>query len=303
MPRPPENAAAATETPTRLSDRLFAWPQYLLPHHALSRTMLAATRLRAGWLKDLAIRLFIRHFGVEMHQAQQADYRAYPHFNAFFTRALRPEARPVAEGADALASPADATVSQLGPVRNGELFQAKGHSFTLESLLASRDHAELFRDGSFATLYLSPRDYHRVHMPVAGRLLDTTYVPGRLFSVNPATTRAVPGLFARNERVVSLFDTDHGPMALVLVGALFVGCMETVWQGVVTPPRGPRVLHTDYRGRSPAIELAKGQEMGRFNMGSTVIVLSARPVAWAPEIAPAAPVRMGQPLGRIRERG
>lgn len=303
MPRPPTDAAALTETPTRLSDRLFAWPQYLLPQHALSRIVLAATRLRAGWLKNLVIGLFIRHFGVDMSQAQQPDYRAYPHFNAFFTRALRNDARPVAPGPSDLASPADATISQLGAIRGGRIFQAKGHSFSLEALLASSEQAELFRAGSFATLYLSPRDYHRVHMPLAGRLLETTYIPGRLFSVNPATTRAVPELFARNERVVSLFETDHGPVALAMVGALFVGCMETIWQGVVTPPRGPRVVHTDYRSRSPAIELRKGEEMGRFNMGSTVIVLSSRPIDWHAGLGPATPQRMGQGLGRIVDTG
>lgn len=299
MPRPPESRAEATETPPRLTDRLFAWAQHLLPHHALSRLVLAATRLRAGWLKNVAIRLFIRHFKVDMQQAAQPDYRAYPHFNAFFTRALRPDARPIDAGTANLISPADATVSQLGAVQEGRIFQAKGHHYSAEALLASSEQAKLFHDGSFATLYLSPRDYHRVHMPFGGRLLATTYVPGRLFSVNPATTRAVPGLFARNERVVSLFETEQGPIAVVLVGALFVGCMETAWQGIITPPHGHRVLRTDYRGRTPAVALAKGEELGRFNMGSTVIVLTGHPLRWTPGLDPATPVRTGQLLGQF----
>lgn len=299
MPRPPQNPAALSSQTARAGDRLFARIQRLLPQHALSRVVLAITRLRAGPLKDLAIRVFVRHFRIDMSQAREPDIRAYPHFNAFFTRALRPEVRPVASGRGVLASPADATISQLGRIERGQVFQAKGHTFGVDSLLGAPGAGERFAHGSAVTLYLSPRDYHRVHMPADGRLLEMRHVPGRLFSVNPATTRALPGLFARNERLVCTFDTDHGRMAVVLVGAMFVGCMETVWAGVVTPPRGRVVRHFDYGKRNPPIRLGRGEELGRFNMGSTVILLLERPVHWAEELGPARPVRMGEALGVV----
>ncbi len=240
--------------------------------------MMALTRVRLPLWKNWQIRWFVRRYAVDMSQAKQPDPLAYEHFNAFFTRALRDDARPLGGDDSELVSPADGVVSQAGRIEDGALLQAKGHHYTARELLGG-DAADAapFAGGSFATVYLSPRDYHRVHMPTSGRLRRMVYVPGRLFSVNAATVERVPRLFCRNERVVSLFDTEHGAMAVVLVGALFVGCMEQVWCGVVTPPRRHRPVITDYgvAGES-APSLARGEEMGRFNMGSTVIVLSER---------------------------
>lgn len=289
-----------------LLDRLLAWPQWLLPHHALSRIVFGLTRVRAGPLVTLAIRVFVRLFRVDLAEAASPEPRAYPCFNAFFTRALAPGARPLADGPGEVACPVDGTVSQAGQIRGERVFQAKGREFSLAELLgggAAAAWSERFESGCFATLYLSPRDYHRIHMPLTGRLERMIHVPGRLFSVNPATTRVVPRLFARNERVVALFDTGEvGPMALVLVGALFVSAIETVWAGLVTPPAGRVVVSTAYGDSAEVepVELGHGEEMGRFNMGSTVIVLfGPGRVEWAPEIRPGAAVRMGQLLGRL----
>ncbi len=297
MPRPPQDAAELTARSASAGDRLFAALQYPLPHHLLSRLMQRATRLRWRWFKDLVIARFIAHFGVDLADAVESDRHAYPHFNAFFTRALVPGARPLARAPEALASPVDGTVSELGRIEQGQLLQAKGHRFSVGALLGSEAAADAFEGGSFVTLYLSPRDYHRIHMPRAGRLQSMTHIGGRLFSVNPATTRAVPGLFARNERVACLFQTDAGPMALVLVGALFVGSIETVWSGVVTPPTRRGVHRTAYGEDGPRLE--RGAEMGRFNMGSTVILLQGAAVHWQERLAPAVAVRMGQLLGRL----
>lgn len=282
------------------ADYLKALPQYLYPHHPLSRLMHAATRCRCRALKDPFTRWFVRRFGIDMSEAVETDPLAYPHFNAFFTRALREGARPPAEGEGALSSPVDGTVSQIGAIRDGEIFQAKGRSFDLTTLLGGDEaRAAPFRDGAFSTIYLSPRDYHRIHMPLAGRLTEMVHVPGRLFSVNPATTRVVPGLFARNERVAALFDTEAGPMAVVMVGAIFVGSVETVWAGEVTPPACRRVVRWDYR-ESEAIELARGAELGRFNMGSTVILLFGRDrIAWETPVVADTPLRMGQRIGTV----
>ena len=251
-------------------------PHAALPHHLLSALMLALTRVRLPLWKNWQIGRFVRRYAVDMSQARQPDALAFEHFNAFFTRALREDARPLASEASALVSPADGVVSQAGRMQSGSLLQAKGRHYTVHDLLGGDPaDAACFANGCFATVYLSPRDYHRVHMPVGGRLRRMVYVPGRLFSVSTATTAKVPRLFCRNERVVSLFDTEHGAVAVVLVGALFVGCMEQVWCGVVTPPRGHRSVTTDY-GSGDAPRLERGDEMGRFNMGSTVIVLSER---------------------------
>ncbi len=282
-----------------LLDYLKAWPQYLLPHHLLSRQMLRITRIRTRWFKNLFIKRFIRAFNVDMSQAQESDPRAFADFNSFFTRALKPDARPIARGTGELACPVDGTVSQVGKIEQGQVFQAKGHSYSLETLLGGETSlSDLFQDGSFATLYLSPRDYHRIHMPVTGNLRQMVHVPGRLFSVNAATTRAVPGLFARNERVIALFDTELGPMAMILVGALFVSSIETVWHGVVTPPSHFEVRHWHYDAGSTA-PLQHGAEMGRFNMGSTVIMLFAKDkIAWDAAIQANNPIRMGQVLAK-----
>jgi phosphatidylserine decarboxylase len=221
-------------------------------------------------------------------------------FNAFFTRALKPGARVVHSGAAAFVSPVDGTVSQFGDISGGELIQAKGHTYSAETLLAGRaDWAAEFAGGQFITIYLAPYNYHRIHMPFAGTLREWAYVPGRLFSVNHATARALPGVFARNERVVAIFDTAFGPMAMVLVGALFVGSIETVWAGEISPPHvrddEPRV----YAPMTP-ITLAKGAEMGRFNMGSTVILLTPKKLGWQAALAPKQPLRMGEIIASLQ---
>lgn len=283
------------ETDASPGDYLLAFPQYILPGHAISRFILWLTRRRASWFKHTLMKWFIRRFNVDMSQAQQPDYRQYEHFNAFFTRALKDGMRPVAKGDQVLCCPVDGAVSQVGEIKSGTIFQAKRHDYSALSLLGGYPElAAEFEYGKFATLYLSPRDYHRIHMPVSGRLKQMIYVPGRLFSVNPQTTRCIPGLFARNERVVTLFDTDFGLMAMVLVGAINVGCIETVWHGVVTPPHKQPVRRWVYEGHEE-IALGKGEEMGRFNMGSTVICLFANEqLQFDPAFEPFASIQMGQ---------
>lgn len=284
-----------------LTDHLKAWPQYALPGHLLSRGVHALTRVRHPPFRNKLIDAFIRHFPVHMEEAEQPDPHAYEHFNAFFTRALKPGLRPLAGGEGEPVCPVDGTVSQVGPITGGRVFQAKGHDFSVEELLGGSDWAEPFRGGDFATLYLAPYNYHRVHMPVDGTLTRMVHIPGRLFSVSPATARAVPRLFARNERVACLFDTAVGPMALVLVGAVFVGSIETVWAGEVTPPAGgwTRLWRYD----APPLSLARGAEMGRFNMGSTVVVLFGKgAVQWSGELTPGQPVVMGQRLAVRRPK-
>ncbi len=284
-----------------MPETLFVWLQYLLPQHALSRLMNRFTRLRVEWLKNAFTRWFIGHFNINMAEAQVSDYRLYPDFNSFFTRALKPGARPLDTAEDAVLCPVDGTVSQARNIDGDQVFQAKGQSYSLTQLLGGRaETSRPFDNGLFTTLYLSPRDYHRIHMPVAGTLREVIHVPGKLFSVNPVTTRRVPGLFARNERVVCLFDTDCGPMAMVLVGAIFVASIETVWQGVITPPAGKEIRRWDYSDKG--IRLKAGEEMGRFNMGSTVIIAFAHDrVRWEENISEGTPVRFGQRLGSIVE--
>jgi phosphatidylserine decarboxylase len=288
------------QEPNALADYLFALPQYLLPHHAISRMVLWATRVRSTWFKNALMKWFIRHFRVDMAEAEQADYRRFECFNAFFTRSLKPEVRPLAQGDKVVVCPVDGAVSQVGAIQAGTIFQAKGHDYTASALLGGDAQlAGVFSQGQFATLYLSPRDYHRIHMPLAGRLQQMVYVPGRLFSVNPKTVRRIPGLFARNERVVAVFDTEFGPMAMVLVGAINVACIETVWHGVVTPPPRGLVQRWDYHAGQD-IRLDKGAEMGRFNMGSTVILLLARQdLRFAESVTAGAVTRMGMPLATL----
>ena len=279
-------------------DYLKAWPQYLWPGHLLSLGMLALTRIRFRPIREPFTQWFVKRFQVEMSEAIEPDPLKYEHFNAFFTRALVADARPLAEDNSTLVCPVDGTVSQAQAIDGDRIFQAKGQNYSLVELLGgSEERAEAFRGGQFATIYLSPRDYHRIHMPIDGSLKEMVHVPGRLFSVNPATTRAVPRLFARNERVVSIFDTELGPMAMVKVGAIFVAGIETVWHGLVTPPAGRIVRQWKYGEGNESPKLYRGDEMGRFNMGSTVIVLFGPGVVeWAQEISPGAPVRLGQTL-------
>lgn len=243
--------------------------QHLLPKLALTRLAGALASHEGGALTRLVIERFIRHYGVDMAEAQQPDPARYRSFNDFFTRALRPDARPLADRA--LVCPVDGAVSQLGSIDDGRILQAKGHLYTAHALLAGdATLARRFRDGQFATIYLSPRDYHRIHMPCDGQLQQMVYVPGSLYSVNPTTVAGVPGLFARNERVICVFEAPWGPWVLVLVGATIVGSMATTWHGVVNPPRPGRVCHWQYPATGDkAVTLARGEEMGRFLLGST----------------------------------
>jgi phosphatidylserine decarboxylase len=286
-------------TTASLMDRLKSWPLALLPHQLLSRLVRRATRWRSVWWKQALIRLFIRHFAVDMSEARQ-EIADYPDFNSFFTRELKAGLRPIPADPQAIISPVDGRVSAAGDIVQGQLLQAKGCNYSLTSLLGGEARlADLFRDGRFATLYLSPRDYHRIHMPCAGRLLETTYIPGRLYSVAPHTTRAIPGLFTRNERLVCLFDTPAGPMGLVMVGAIFVSCMETVWSGLVNPELGMLQQVTRYaRPDDPEVSLAGGAEMGRFNMGSTVILLyPSGAVQWLETLHTGRQLRVGEIIG------
>ncbi|MFW5824501.1 MAG: archaetidylserine decarboxylase [Marinobacter sp.] len=284
-------------------DRLFVLVQYVLPQILISRLAgkLADSRPPAV-LKNAVIRWFIGRYGVNMSEAAEANPDYYPSFNDFFTRALKPGLRPLAGDSGTVISPVDGTLSQLGRITDDRIFQAKGHCFSLTELLGGdEERARPFRDGEFATIYLAPKDYHRIHMPLAGKLQEMAYVPGRLFSVNPVTASAVPRLFARNERVVSIFDTDAGPMAMVLVGAMIVGSVETRWAGVVAPTDGRRrVTSSDYRHQSRGIRYQRGEEMGRFRLGSTVILLFPRgATSWQQGFRSRDRVQLGQALGEL----
>lgn len=282
---------------TPLRDALFVSLQYVLPHHFISRVVYALTRWRSPLVAP-AIRAFVRHFKVNMDEAVSASPEDYPSFNAFFTRALKPGARPWVEDESVVASPVDGTISQLGKIDDGRIFQAKGHSYSLVDLLGGDlARTDAFRQGMFATIYLSPRDYHRIHMPLAGQLKQMIHVPGRLFSVNPATVARVPRLFARNERVAALFETSQGTIGLVLVGAMNVAAIETVWSGLVTPPHGHEIGVWDY-GEHVQVSLPRGAEMGRFNMGSTVILLLPEGMQFRPDLVPGATVRLGEALAQ-----
>lgn len=281
-----------------MSDRLAVLPQYLLPKHRLTRFAGRVASARRGARTTALIRWFVNKYGVDMAEAADPDIAAYPSFNEFFTRALKDGARPLAQ-AD-LVCPVDGAISQFGRIEDDQIFQAKGHAYSTRALVGGDAAlAEQFRHGSFATLYLSPRDYHRIHMPCDGRLTRMVHVPGELFSVNPTTARGVPGLFARNERVVCVFETAHGPLVLALVGATIVGSMATVWHGVVNPPRPGALREWRYgdgaADSQPAVALRQGQEMGRFLLGSTVVMLFPQgPLAFNPDWAPARPIRLGE---------
>ncbi|NHA15532.1 archaetidylserine decarboxylase [Thioalkalivibrio sp. XN279] len=277
--------------------RLFAWLQYLLPQHAISRLVGWLGRLEVPWARTALVRGFMAMFRIDMSEAAEPDPLAYASFNAFFTRALQPEARPMPTAAEALACPVDGRVSQCTDVEDGQLFQAKGFRYDLERLLGGPAPEALW-DGSFATLYLAPYDYHRIHAPADGRLVEMRYLPGALFSVNGATVSAVPRLFARNERVACLFETDFGPMAVVLVGALNVGSIETTWAGEVAPGPDRQAAFWRYPQEGPgSVRLARGEELGRFNFGSTVIVILPQGgPRFAPAISAGRRVRLGETL-------
>jgi phosphatidylserine decarboxylase len=281
-----------------VSDRLAVLPQYLLPKGALTNFAGRVAGAKGGAYTTRLIRWFVGRYNVNMDEALDSNIANYKTFNEFFTRSLRPDARPLADAT--YTCPVDGRISQFGAIEDDQIFQAKGHKFSTTALVGGDAHlAAQFQHGSFANLYLSPRDYHRIHMPIDGKLTRMIYVPGELFSVNPTTARGIPGLFARNERVVCVFDTAHGPFVMTLVGATIVGSMATVWHGVVNPPRLQQV--TEWKYDDQDIVLKKGDELGRFLLGSTVVMLFQKDVltfndAWQP----AGPVRLGEEMAQAR---
>ena len=277
-----------------MTDRLAVLLQYLLPKLALTMLIGKLASARAGSWSHAAIRRFIARYGVDMAEAADKRIESYASFNEFFTRPLRPDSRPFADVP--WLCPVDGAISQFGAIEHDRIFQAKGHDYSTAALVGGDAAlAARFENGAFATLYLSPKDYHRIHMPCAGRLTRMIHVPGDLFSVNPVTARGVPGLFARNERVVCVFESHHGPFVLVLVGATIVGSMATVWHGMVNPPRPGRVR--EWRYDEQTIRLERGAEMGRFLLGSTVVMLfPANTLRFNPEWAPARSIRMGEAM-------
>lgn len=284
-------------------DKLKIALQYAMPKHLLSRLVGKLAAAELGVITTSVIKWFIKQYKIDMNEAAQSEPEAYSSFNAFFTRALKPGIRPLCQDDDYIVHPVDGAVSQCGSIKEGRIFQAKGHDYSSLALLGDQsDDAKRFEGGDFATIYLAPKDYHRIHMPIKGTLSKMTYVPGELFSVNPLTAENVPGLFARNERVVAIFETEIGPMAMVLVGATIVASIETVWAGTVTPPTGKRVFTWDYPTEGPeALTLDKGDEMGRFKLGSTVVILFAKDALeeFADDVKPKAVTRMGQAFAKI----
>ena len=252
-----------------LTDYLKSGALYALPHHLISRSVFKLTRIKSP-LVPKAIQMFSNAFNVDLDEAVNPDPKSYSTFNEFFTRELKPDLRPLSDAK--IVSPVDGTISQFGDIKDGLLLQAKGMKYSLDKLLGENlNRTAKYENGQFISIYLSPRDYHRIHMPCSGTLVEQTHIPGRLFSVAKHTVNTVKGIFARNERVIASFDTEHGPMAMILVGAINVAAIETVWHGLITPPKGETVTSKSYNGKDIALE--KGKEMGRFNMGSTVILL------------------------------
>jgi phosphatidylserine decarboxylase len=297
-PRLPE----AIATPS-VSDRLFIALQHLLPQHLATAFIHWLARVQNSFVRSALIKGFLNLYPqVDLGEAERTQVAQYASFNDFFTRALRAGARPIDAADVALVSPVDGRVSQAGAIEEGHLLQAKGHGYSAEALLGSAARAKPFRGGRFATIYLAPFNYHRIHMPVAGTLREAVHVPGALYSVNQVTAENVPGLFARNERVVCIFDTAYGPLAMVLVGALFVGSVSVVWQaGEITPAKPRPQFPTPLSLPSPAPALAKGDEMGRFNMGSTVILLLPPGMAeWEASLVAGQPLRLGERIGTLR---
>lgn len=283
-------------------DQLFAFAQHITPQKTLSRAIGRIAECENRWVKNTFISQFVKKYQVDMSEAINSDPLSYRNFNNFFTRAIRPELRPICDQDDGIACPADGAISQLGNIEYGTLFQAKGHNYSLTDLLGGdASLSNQFLGGSFATVYLSPKDYHRVHMPLTGRLTKMIHIPGKLFSVNKVTAEQIPNVFARNERTVCLFDTEAGPMAVILVGAMIVASIETVWAGQVTP-FNKQVVTWDY-GALNNIELKKGEEMGRFKLGSTAIVLFGKDaINWEESLQAEAPTKMGMHFGRIVEK-
>lgn len=283
------------------TDKLFIAIQHLLPQHLVSRCLGWLASCEVSWIKNPLIRAFIKQYDVNMAEAERQTAEEFKCFNDFFTRKLLPDARTIAQEDNIITSPADGAVSQLGSIKGGRIFQAKGQDYSLVELLGGDDgRAQPFQDGEFTTIYLSPKDYHRVHMPITGTLREMTYVPGDLFSVNQATAENVPRLFARNERVVAIFDTARGPMAMVLVGAMIVAAIETVWHGLVTPPK--REKRVARYGIPENITIEKGDEMGRFLLGSTVILCFPKDTMhWLETQTAGTPLRMGEAIAMTME--
>lgn len=290
------------ETPSRFKQTLssgFVHLQLLLPTLFLSWLMHHIARVKLEGFKNALITSFAKAYRVDMSDAELERVRSYPDFNSFFTRALKPGARPLDPHPAALLSPVDGRISELGPIKAGTIIQAKGHDYTVGELLGDTPAAKLFQNGSFCTIYLAPHNYHRIHMPANGRLREWGYQPGRLLSVNTLSASRIPKLFARNERVTAIFETDFGPLAAVMVGALFVGSIETTWNGMVTPPHGQKAGNYT---PSQQVVFLRGREMARFNMGSTVILLGApKMITWLPKLAAGNIVRMGQGIGALRK--
>ena len=282
-----------------MKQKLLASLFYLLPHHAISWVMFKSARIQWVPLKNLIIRIYTNLNPVKMHEAIEENMFAYESLNAFFTRALKPECRPFDENEKNWLCPVDGSVSQAQTIKDGRIFQAKGHDYSLLKLVGGDKELEsLFNGGTFATLYLSPRDYHRIHMPTTGRLKHMQYVPGRLFSVAPFTVNYIPGLFARNERCICYFETQQGPMAMVLVGAINVSAIETVWHGLITG-RAKKVKRFDYNNEN--IALKRGEEMGRFNLGSTVIILATDKMKIDENMVAEAEIKLGQCLATPKD--
>ena len=282
----------------KLMDLVKVTPQYFIPKHLLSSGMHWFMQIETPWIKNNVIKLLTKIYGINISEAADENIENYPHFNAFFTRELKPDARPIDNSPDSWVSPADGLISQSTHIEGNKIIQAKCHTYTLEALVGGDiEYAKKFQNGEAAVIYLSPKDYHRVHIPVDSKLLSMTYVPGDLFAVNPSTVRLVDGLFARNERLVIRFESEKSPYCLIMVGAIFVGSMETVFQGKVTPDYEPTIQHWDYTDGN--ISFSKGEEIGRFNMGSTVVLLA--PEGQLPElgkIRPDTPIQMGQHLAK-----
>lgn len=282
-----------------MKDKLFIILQYILPQHALSALMHRIARCTKPWFKHFLITQFIKLFQVNMAEANEPNPGEYESFNAFFTRRLNDHARTLESDPSNIACPVDGCISQIGDIHNGQLFQAKGKHFNLSALLGGDTKTSDFEDGLFTTIYLSPKDYHRIHFPTDGTLTKMLHIPGDLFSVNPTTAENIDELFARNERVVAFFDTPAGPMAMVMVGAIFVSSIETVWHGEVTPPRHNQVRSWTYKPEENTF--SKNDEMARFNMGSTIVLLYGKDnIAWAEDLAAGQTVRHGQVIASIK---
>ena len=282
-----------------LSEKNFARLQSIIPQHLLSRGIAKLADSQIPWIKNTFIQWFVKHYQVDLSEAKIETARGFKSFNEFFTRELKPGRRPICSDDNAIASPADGAISELGDIELGSIMQAKGQYYSLSQLLAGNaEQCNTYMGGKFATIYLSPKDYHRVHMPLDGELLNTTYVPGDLFSVNQATANQVPGLFARNERLICEFANEQGKFIMILVGAMIVAGIETVWSGQVAPVKA-RISHQDFSS-SQAVTLAKGDEMGRFKLGSTVILLfENQQTAFNSALANGVSVTMGQQLGTL----